>query len=163
MASLRRFWAPKSPSWLQLALQNRILGSPSRHLGDFLASWNANFDLFVIFWWFLKARTLSEPWKSVKNHWFSHIFHYFHKLLKMHRNPLKMLPKSPLEASKTAQNTPKRLPRRSMMGPKGAQETPKPFQDAPSSNQDAPKTSPRRPKCRQERPRSPQAAPQLKF
>ena len=95
----------------------------------------------------------------MKNHWFSYVFHYFHKLLKMHGNPPKMLPKSSLEASKTSQNTPKRLPRRLMMGPKGAQETPKPFQDAPSSTQDAPKTSPRRPKCLQERPRSPQVAP----
>ena len=88
----------------------------------------------------------------MKNHRFSTVFCYFHKLLKMHRNPLKMLPTWSLEASKTSQNPPKRLPRRPKMAPKC-------HQDAPSSTRDAPKTSPRRPRCLQERPRCLQARP----
>ena len=102
----------------------------------------------------------------MKNHWFSYVFHYFHKLLKMHRNPPKMLPTWSLEASKTSQNTPKRPPRRPKMAPKRHQDAPSSTQDAPSSTQeapsstqDAPKTSPRRPRCLQERPRCLQERP----
>ena len=95
----------------------------------------------------------------MKNLWFSYVFYYFHKLLKMHRNPPKMLPTWSLEASKTSQNTPKRLPRRPKMAPKRHQDAPSSTQDAPSSTQDAPKTSPRRPRCLQERPRCLQERP----
>ena len=77
----------------------------------------------------------------------------------MHRNPPKMLPTWSLEASKTSQNTPKRLPRRPKMAPKRHQDAPSSTQDAPSSTQDAPKTSPRRPRCLQERPRIPKMPP----
>ena len=95
----------------------------------------------------------------MKNHWFSEVFYYFHKLLKMHGNLPRMLPKSSLEASKTSQNPPKRLPRRHMMGPKGAQETPKPFQDAPL--QVPPKMPPRPLRDAQNASKSAQEAPKL--
>ena len=91
----------------------------------------------------------------------------------MHGNPPRMLPKSSLEASKTSQNPPERLPRRRMMDPKRLQEIPKPSKMAqvPSKMpprplqdvQNASKSAQEVPKLPQEPPNTPPSSSAARF
>ena len=124
----------------------RSLSLPWPLLTSFLVSLSLPEAVFIDFLDFLSPRTLPEPRKSMKNHWFSQGFRYFYILAKKQENPSKMLPKWSLEASKASQEPAKSLPRHSKM-------TSKRLQDALRRSQTHPKHAPDTPKMCQDCPR----------
>ena len=152
-------WPHCASCWLIF----RSPGLPKPLLAHFWLLLTSPNVLLLIFLDFPSPRTLPEPQKSMKNHWFSYVFCYFYILLKMTNNLPKMLPKWSQKASKTPPTPSKICPRHPKMVPRPFKISSRRLQDALWHSRMHPRHAPDVPKTRQgcpRHPKTPQRRPQ---
>ena len=112
------FGPPIWPHWASWWLIFRSPGLPKPLLAHFWLLLASLKLLLLSLLDFPNPKTLPEPRNSMKNHWFSYVFGYFHISLTMAELSSNKLPKGCQEASKAPPSHSKTLPRCPKMAPR---------------------------------------------